>query len=74
MFTVITSSELNKLLGDTQKYAASCNHGLLTSYHAMYELSRTDYGSAELRALGVNLDSMRKEIEGALAKVAPPTK
>ena len=74
MFTVITSSELNKLLGDTQKYAASCNHGLLTSYHAMHELSRTDYGSAELRALGVNLDSMRKEIEGALAKVAPPTK
>lgn len=74
MFTVITSSELNKLLGDTQKYAASCNHGLLTSYHAMHELSRTDYGSAELRALGVNLDSMRKEIEGALAKVAPSTK
>lgn len=74
MFTVITSSELNKLLGDTQKYAASCNHGLLTSYHAMHELSRTDYGSAELRALGVNLDSMRKEIEGALAKVASPTK
>lgn len=74
MFSVITSSELNKLLGDTQKYAASCNHGLLTSYHAMHELSRSDYGSAELRALGVNLENMRKEIEGALAKVGPPSK
>lgn len=72
MFTVITSSELNKLLGDTQKYAASCNHGMLTSYHAMHVLSTTDYGSAELRSLGVNIDSMRKEIETALTKIPAP--
>lgn len=72
MFTVITSSELNKLLGDTQKYASSCNHGMLTSYHVVHVLSTTEYGSAELRALGVNLDSMRKEIDSALIKIPAP--
>ena len=72
MFTVITSSELNKLLGDTQKYATSCNHGMLTSYHVMHVLSTTDYGSAELRALGVNLDNLRKEIDTALVKIPAP--
>ena len=72
MFTVITSSELNTLLGATQKYAASCNHGMLTSYHVMHVFSTTEHGSAELRALGVNLDSMRKEIDGALLKIPAP--
>lgn len=72
MFTVITSPDLNKLLGDTQKYAASCNHGLLTSYHVMHTLSLTEYGSAELRALGVNLDTMRREIYSALLKIPGP--
>lgn len=72
MFTVITSPDLNKLLGDTQKYAASCNHGLLTSYHVMHTLSLTEYGSAELRTLGVNLDAMRREIYGALLKIPEP--
>ena len=72
MFTVITSSELNTLLGTTQKYAASCNHGMLTSYHVMHVFSTMDHGSAELRALGVNLDTMRKEIDTALLKIPAP--
>lgn len=71
MFTVITSTELNALLGETQKYATSCNHGLLTSYHIMHMFSTTEHGSAELRALGVNVDSMRKDIDTALKKIAP---
>lgn len=72
MFTVITSPELNKLLGDTQKYAASCNHGLLTSYHVMHVLSETEYGASELRVLGVSVANMRKEIETALTKISAP--
>lgn len=61
-----------QLLNGVQQYAIRSNHGALTSFHALFGLTRTPFGSAELRAVGVDIASLTAEIERVFLKISPP--
>ena len=72
MFTIPTSKEMSELLSGVQQYATRSNHGLLTSFHTLFGLINTSYGSAELRAVGVDIPALNVDIERAFSKIAAP--
>ncbi len=69
MFDLQLSTELRKILSDAQRLSQTFSHNSITSYHAMYILCEDPLGKTELSALGVKIDSIKREIEQAFQKM-----